>query len=303
MEYTKPSLSFEAQADLLMERGLDASKERIVEKLRAVNYYRLSGYWYPFCDCEHLFAEGTSLDMIWRRYTFDRHLRLLVMDAIERVEISVRTCMTEKFTQAHGPFGHLGRDGFSDGFDIVERGRFAGNIRVIAKKSKEAFVKHFAGRYGDKHADLPLWMAVETMTFGSMFTMFRYLKQHHQRSIANEFGLKATVLESWLHSLNYIRNVCAHHGRLWNRQLAVSPKIPHIKNSPEFHDPVSIKSTSKRMFCILTILKYMMDMIAPQSRWNKRFRSLLQEYPDIPLEEMRFPDNWESCSIWAPHHH
>src|SRR4030066_957983 len=111
MRYTKPALSFEQQAKLLLDRGLIApNKEVLVKRLSTVNYYRLSAYWYIFKKTDPVsgneyFAPGTTFEMIWRRYTFDRELRLLVMRAIEHVEVAIlRTQLVEYFTLLHGPF-------------------------------------------------------------------------------------------------------------------------------------------------------------------------------------------------------
>src|SRR5277367_3352549 len=96
VKYTKPVLSFEQQADQLLNRGLEADRARLIETLSRVSYYRLSAYWHPFKQPDESFAPATTLDMVWRRYTFDRQLRLLVMDAIERVEVAIlRTLMVE----------------------------------------------------------------------------------------------------------------------------------------------------------------------------------------------------------------
>ena len=102
MKYTKPALSFEQQAQRLLDRGLiTPDKGTLVQHLRVVNYYRLSAYWYPFkcidpATGNEQFTPDTTFEMIWRRYTFDSHLRLLVMDAIEYVEVAfLRTRMVE----------------------------------------------------------------------------------------------------------------------------------------------------------------------------------------------------------------
>jgi len=108
VRYDKPPLIFQKQADQFLDRGLRADRDVLIARLKAVSYYRLSGYWFPFrkSNPDQSFKSGTSLDTIWKRYTFDRHLRLLVMDAIERVEVSVRTSLVYHFAHTHGPFGY-----------------------------------------------------------------------------------------------------------------------------------------------------------------------------------------------------
>jgi len=111
--YSKQALSLEVQADRLIARGLIADRDELIGRLKVVNYYRLSGYLYPFrirnAEGKVLddFSPGTSLETVWRRYNFDRRLRILLLDAIERIEVAVRTRFVFHFVQAHGPFGYL----------------------------------------------------------------------------------------------------------------------------------------------------------------------------------------------------
>jgi len=296
MIYKKPSLSFEQQADLLISRGLQADRQELIAKLRAVNYYRLSGYWYPFRHPgNEAFKPNTTLNKIWRRYVFDRHLRLLAMDAIERVEIAVKTSIIYHHSHAYGPFGYTASV-YLPKLDSERYSSFMVKITEATSRSKEAFVEHFKKTYGDTHSLLPLWMAAEIMTFGMMLTMFRGLESKLQQAIAREYGIADKVLLSWLVAINTIRNVCAHHGRLRDRVLDYTPMIPRANKHPQWHDPVNIPQD--RIFGIFTILKYMMNIIAPQSRWSTRFKSLLEEYSEIPIASMGMADNWKQCPIW-----
>ncbi len=299
MKYEKKPLSFEQQADQLIQRGMQGEREIIIKRLRDVNYYRLSAYWYPFrnegCEQDSLLPD-TQFDVIWDRYVFDRQLRLLVMDAIERVEISIRTRMTNLIAlKANDAFVHLGRNGFPQSVDVVEQGRFVETIRRNATRSKEAFVEHFKEKYGDTHGDLPLWMAVEVMTFGNMLTLFKMLDMHSQREIAEVYGLPAKVLNSWLLTLNYVRNLCAHHSRLWNQEFSIRPVLPAKKSHPEWHDP---QISNHRVFATLTLLYYLLRRVAPQSGWATRLDKLLDKHPEIPLENMGFVKNWKNHPLW-----
>ncbi|OHB43984.1 MAG: hypothetical protein A2Y13_09390 [Planctomycetes bacterium GWC2_45_44] len=296
MIYNKPPLSFEQQAELLISRGLEANKGELVSKLRVVNYYRLSGYWYPFRYPQtDTFKAHTTLDKIWRRYTFDRQLRLLTMDAIERVEIAIKTSIIYHHSQAYGAFGYTAPI-YLPNLDNKNYYSFMDKIREATLRSKEAFVEHFKKNYGDTHLLLPLWMAAEIMTFGMMLTMFRGIEMKLQQTIAREYNVPDKVLLSWLVAINTIRNVCAHHGRLRDRVLDYTPMIPRVNKYPQWHDPVAIPQD--RIFGILTILKYMMNIVAPQSGWSERFKSLLDKYHEIPIASMGMPDNWRQCPIW-----
>ena len=302
MNYTKPALSFEQQAQRLLDRGLIApSKDELISQLKAVNYYRLSAYWYPFKTTDPIsgqerFSQGTTFETIWRRYSFDRELRLLVMDVVERVEVAIlRTRMVEQFTLQHGPFGYTDIRNFSPKFPLPEYTRLLNDVDDAVNRSNEEFVGRFRGKYTSEPR-LPLWMAVEVMSFGQLFTMFRNLNRNEQQALSQQFGLYPPVLVSWLHCLNFIRNACAHHSRLWNRELPIRPIIPDIRNRPEWHAPYQFDN--RKMFTVLTLLRYLLGSIHPQSDWQIRIEGIIREYPEVPLHWMGFPKNWKDNSIW-----
>jgi abortive infection bacteriophage resistance protein len=139
-------------------------------------------------------------------------------------------------------------------------------------------------------------MVAEIMPFGTMLTLFDGAEPAIKRAIAAEYGVPDVVFHSWLGTLNVVRNICAHHGRLWNRQLGFRPKFPNARKYPEWHTPVAIPND--RVFAILTILKYMLVYAAPQSQWPCRLRALLDASPDVPQYQMGFPPNWESSTLW-----
>ncbi|MEZ6234593.1 MAG: Abi family protein [Phycisphaerales bacterium] len=302
MEYAKPALTLEQQADRLLGRGLIASRADLIERLRVVGYYRLSAYWHPFRRDDPSqpgalldeFREGTSLDVVWDRYVFDRQLRLIVLDAMERIEVALRAMLALEHATRHGQFGYaLDRRAVPHlAWDRV--GDLLSRIAIEQARSKEAFAKHFRSRYGDEHAFLPLWMAAEIMTFGTLLTLYTATSSEVRRAVASAFGVHDTVFESWFKSLNVVRNICAHHGRLWNRELGLSPKIP--ERLTEWKHPVRVKGD--RVFGILTICKWSLDRVSSPSSWGERVVGLLRQHPRVPLVSMGFPEGWECSPIW-----
>ncbi|MBL8080466.1 MAG: Abi family protein [Anaerolineales bacterium] len=301
MHYTKPALTFEEQAQLLLKRGLVADKNLLVERLSLVNYYRLSAYWYNFKRIDIVtgvesFAPNTTFDMIWGRYSFDRELRRFIVEALEHVEVAVlRTCLVEQFTLAHGPFGYVTLANFNPRFSSTDHARLLSELTETINRSKEEFIGRFSGKY-TREAHLPLWMATEVMTFGQLFTMFRNLDRGDLQVIARRFNLYPPVMVSWLHTLLFIRNICAHHARLWNRDISIRPQIPARKHSPEWHSPVKFNNT--RVFAVLGLLCYLMKYLEPSYDFLARLEGLLLAYPEIPIREMGFPSNWKDSSIW-----
>lgn len=297
MRYTKPALTFEQQAAQLLERGLEADRDLLIARLRSVSYYRLSGYWYPFRNSDDSFQDGASLDTIWNLYRFDRQLRLLIIDAIERAEIAIRTSLIYHLAHAHGPFGYTDARCLPN-INAARHAKFLEKVATETERSQETFVSHFESTYGDSHKYLPIWMAAEIMTFGMLLTLFRGVDTSIKQNIANEYRVSDKVLESWLCTLNVIRNICAHHARIWNRELGYKPLIPRRRKHPEWHTPVKVPNN--RVFGVLTILKYMMAIIAPQSRWQEWLEDLISQFPEVSMRPTGFPENWQECPIWKP---
>ena len=296
MLFEKPALTIEEQVKLLLSRGMTGDAPTIANRLAMANYYRLSGYWYPFRSSENTFRQGTAFEHIWRRYTFDRHLRLLVMDALERVEITLRTQFAYHHAHSHGPFAY-----FEDPQSLPKltesRWRESRDkLLTEVNRSREPFMKHFRENDGTHHRVPPVWCAIEVISFGSLVTLYRNTTRKVKKAVSNVFGVPPEVLESWILALNAVRNLCAHHGRLWNKELGVKPMIPLAPHYPEWHDPVTIGN--ERVFGILTICQHCLAHIAPQSQWPERLAQLLAHYPEIPIPEMGFPQNWQQSPIW-----
>jgi abortive infection bacteriophage resistance protein len=138
-------------------------------------------------------------------------------------------------------------------------------------------------------------MVTELMTLGALLTLFRGSPSSVRKQIAGRFGTTDKVFDSWLGALTAVRNICAHHGRLWNRVLGYKPMIP--KKAAQWHEPVEVSNT--RVFGVLTILKYLLSDITRDTQWPTRLSGLLAEYPEIPLDSMGFPEDWRLCPLWV----
>ena len=294
MEYRKEPLSLEAQADRLLERGLVADRALLVRRLQVVNYYRLSGYLHPFRLPESdRYREGTNLAQVWDRYCFDRRLRVLMLDVIERIEVAVRTRLVFHFTHTHGPFGYLEARHLPK-LKIEDYLEWRTALLVETNRSKETFREHFFERYGDHHQELPLWMLAELMSMGSSLTFCKGVAPEFKQKVAADFGLVDEILLSWLRSLNGVRNGCAHHARLWNRGLGYPPILPN--KSPLWTG--EHKPNNQRCGVILLICRHLLALIDPGSRWPVRVEALFDEYPGIPLADMGLPENWRQHPVW-----
>jgi len=266
----------------------------------------LSAYWHTFREVDRTTNTqgerliGCSFDVVWQRYCFDRQLRLLVMDAIERIEVTIRTSLSYGLAhERRDPFGYVTD---VDALPKIkgrpkERAELLQRIEEETDRAHEVFKDKFFVKYGDSHRHLPIWMATEIMTFRTILTLFQAASNNVKQAVAASFGVHHSVFSSWLLTLNTVRNVCAHHGRLWNRQFGNSPTIPTGQHCRHWNTPVLIKHS--RMFAVLTMINHCINNIAPEVRWTQRFVDLLSQHQSVPIKYMGFPDNWRTSPLWT----
>jgi abortive infection bacteriophage resistance protein len=282
MKFQKKSLPIDEQIQLLKDRGLLFSDEaKAKESLNYIGYYRLSAYGKFYQEQNETFREGIDFNDILHLYIFDRKLKLLFFDAIERIEIALRTLLTLEFANPHGNLWYLKEELFGESFDYEEYRAFL-EERIQKAKRKTLFVQHFYDKYTAEEFP-PSWMMMEILTFGEVLRIYRNLKRPYRKDIAKKFGLKEKFLTSWLGGLAEIRNICAHHERLWNKMLR-PPKIP--KKS-------SLQKENRKVFNYILVVLLLMETISPNSDWRREVNDLLNEYSRVPKENMGFPKNWE----------
>lgn len=296
MKHDKPALTFEQQLDRLIKRGLEVpDRAQALHYLSHINYYRLAGYLLPFevDHALHLLRPGTTFNTLLQLYSFDRELRLLVLDALERIEISLRTSWA--YHVAHTVSAH----GYLERAHAASAKRFARELAQLERemdRSNERFVEHNRSKY--TQPDLPpTWVACEVMSMGQLSRWYALLYPYSLRKhIARPYGLDQQVLESVLHHLAYVRNVCAHHARLWNREMVVSWKVPR-KGAKTLLGAI-IEHESNRIYNTLCLLVWLLDRISPGHGWRSRMQSLFAEFtPD--LAAMGFPTGWEASELWV----
>ena len=295
VRYTKPPLTFEQQLDQLIDRGLSVPDRQVaLHALERISYYRLSGYWRPFKSSGETFEAGASFDVALSLYEFDRRLRLLVMDAIERAEIAVRTAVTYELAHRYGAFGHTDPGNFWSGF---KHGDYIASAEVEAKRARETFIDHYKTKY-EGFPTLPIWMATEVISLGGLSRLYSGMKKPDQTSIASAYGIHPPVLGSWLHTLTYVRNVCAHHSRLWNRVLGIRPKLP--RNERDWFPPHV--PHNDRLWVVLLILRRLMYHHHQGGDWQGDIERLVEPFvvDGRWRAAMGFPDAWREHPVWCP---
>ncbi len=272
--YDKPFLTFEQLIELLKSRGMVIDDEKqAINELSTIGYYRLSAYSYPFRKIENNlrlddFESGTNWQKVIDMYHFDKELRLLVMDAIEWIEIILRTQIVHFFSEKYTEFGHLTKDNFRDNFNYD---KWIGYIQKEESRSKSAAIKHFKENYADPHP--PLWVLIEEISFGSLSMFYSGLKTEDKKEISKYFKTNYDTLGSWLHTFVYVRNICAHHSKLWNVTLHIRPK-----KLSDFRMP------NDRIFIVLMVLAKLLAIPKKQDEWKNKIHELIdgiiQKHPD-----------------------
>jgi len=303
MQYTKVPLSIDEQAQRLMDRGLlCANPDRLKHYLAHIGYYRLSAYWLPFEQPSagegrrnHKFLPGTTFDRMLNLYIFDRKLRLLVMDAIERIEVAVRTRWAGAMALRHGAHAHMQSALFKNPWKHTsDLARVSGELEA----SSETFVIHYRSRYTEPFLP-PIWAVVETMSLG---TLSRWVSNTRDNEVKKEIMQNlqlptVEILEKVLHTFTPMRNVCAHHGRLWNRRFAMS--LPDIKRLRDrMVQPEAPHHQAHYLFNYLVVIEYLMSVINPRGSWKRRLVELLDSVGDAERQAMGFPPDWKARSPW-----
>ncbi|MBF0479595.1 MAG: Abi family protein [Candidatus Omnitrophica bacterium] len=292
-KYNKPPLSYDKQINLLASRGLIIANPSKSEKfLSQVSYYRFSAYCLPFELKRHQFHSGVTFERIQQLYEFDRRLRFLIDEALEVIEISVRSTISYYLARKYGAFVHEDAKIF---FDKSKHAEWITKIHDETVRSKETFIDHYKNKY-EEFPHLPLWMAVEVMSFGSLSQLYHNLLRDDQIALAQIIGYHSTVVSSWLHTFTYIRNICAHHSRIWNRELAIAMVVPKHDG---WHD-INTKRVGSVVFAVNNFLSKLPIEQRIRDEWHFEVNSLLSQPVAIPnfYEVMGFLNNWKESPLW-----
>lgn len=303
--FSKPALPIEDQLSKLLSKGLtvtDPDQAKLM--LRNIGFYRLSGYSHPFRSAGNRsrFKAGTTFDQIVRLYEFDRRLRLLVGDAIDRCEVAIRAQIVNETAIRLGAHWFVEPRHFNKAFQLSDlqskienavgiRFNPATNQKEYPQKHSETFISHYYSKY-DQPKYPPIWMTAETLSFGVLSRMLSYLADEKiLEAISKPFGFHHTVFRQWVFSLSYLRNLCAHHNRLWNRVFSIPPKVAK-KHKGMIPQP-------DRFYAFAVVLFDLLKSIQGGDGWALRLRKLMDEFPEIDPLAMGFPADWHKETFWS----
>lgn len=291
--YNDSPLTTGGLIQLLKSRGLAFKDEtKASHLLDHISYFRFKSYLQPLIQNKQTgtFKIGFAFEDAYTLYKFDSALRKLICSEMEKIEISLRTIISQELSHTYSPYWFTDKTLFSN--QTKYSGILSG-IEAELKRSDDDQILGFKKTYSNQFP--PSWMTMEVSSFGTLSLLFKYLNGGRtKRNIANHFGVADTVLESWIHSFVYVRNICAHHSRLWNKTLRVTGGFPKRTS----HGFINTRVQNDRVYYILCIIRYMLLTINPNSSFTTRLKQLLQDYTSVDIKAMGFSANWESEPLW-----
>lgn len=294
MEYTKPALSISDQLAALQQRGLTINDMAQAEEfLNNVSYFRFAAYLRIFEQTDRTFRSCSTFEQVATLYMFDVELRKLLFGAVQRIEIALRSRVIHQFSLAHGPFWFL------ETSLAIDKPRFAKNLATLEREldmTKEDFIKEHTAKYGTTNFP-PAWKMLELVSFGCLTKLYmNFADTPAKKRIARSFGVaKFEYLESWMVVINILRNYCAHHARVWNRNYSNNPKLPRVMRNA-WVNVSGIAPTS--LYAILCCIAYWLRSIDPQTTFAADLKTLIAKYPTVSPSAMGFTQGWEQEPLW-----
>ncbi len=298
--FEKKAFTITQQIDRLQERGLIiTSMDKADHYLSHISYYRLGEYWHSMQSdkVNHIFKENSRFKDVIALYNFDGELKILLFDVIEKIEISLRTKLIYHLSHEIDPWWFQNFNIFINSKELVKT---LANLEVELTRSKElTIVNHFKNHKDDLRFP-PSWKSLEQTSFGSLSKLYGNLKNtvKSKDTIAQEYGvINHTFLPSWLQSIAQICNYCAHHSRLWNKNLPGTPKLlsnPHfnwITDVPKQHE-------FPKLYIHLCLMKYLLDRIQPENNFAIRIDYILKKYPNVDPNALGLKPNWQNEPLW-----
>lgn len=300
MLYNKPAITIAQQIAVLKQRGLIISDDALAGLfLSNISYYRLAGYWWPMQADKtlHTFKPNSTFENVIDLYNFDGELRVLVFDIIEKIEVGFRTRLIYHLSHEISPWWFEDATIFRN---IPEHTKALIAIDRELRQSKEVFItQHYITYHTDTRRP-PSWKTIEVVSLGVISKLYGNLKPSvvSKDKIAAELGtVNHTYLPSWLQTIAQIRNICAHHGRLWNKNLPGRPKL--LSKPPNaWVQQVPPVSEHQMLYVHLCCMKYLLNIINPGNTFTQRLDILMGKYPNIDPNALGLKPGWQQEPLW-----
>ena len=248
-------MTIDEQVENLKSIGLVVEDEEYAKRiLNDISYFRLvKAYSLNLKPKNGNYNEQTTFKQIVDLYLFNANFRQIIFPEIEKVEINVRCRIANYFAQQYGVLGYLEADNFAEQQYHEE---FLRDIEEeIGRNSKAPFVRNFRENY--EGGNLPIYALVEVFSFGTLSKFYKNMKNPDKKAIAQTFGVGYTYIESWLESISYVRNICAHYGRLYNAKLSKTPML--------YKEYAQAGIGNNRVYGVLLCMKHLLNN---DEHWN-----------------------------------
>jgi len=287
------------QLELLKNRGMLVNNEHeALQYLANISYYRLKGYWWDMQSdkVEHEFEPDTYFHEVIDRYNFDRQLRLILFDAIEHIEIALRTKLIYHLSLAYGPNWYSDSKLFND--EELHK-KHLNKLQEEFGYSNEIFIKE----HKRKHRNTPpeSWKILEVSTMGTLSKLYKNLNHQlpEKSIIAKEMGLNLhNELSSWLEAIVYVRNITAHHSRLWSRNMVKRPTLNILNPKTGWLNKPLTNAQAKKPFLIISCMLYICNNVVPKHKIKQRIINLFNDNPEIPIYKLGFLGSWKEQNLW-----
>lgn len=282
---------------ILEHRGLTINdRQKAQLYLESIGYYRLSAYMHPLLKTPkslHQYKTGASFAKVMMLYRFDKKLRMLLFNEIEKIEIAIREAVMNMAAERTGDIYWLTNSSY-----FRDQTIFNNSMAMLSKeyeRSTEDFIEHFKRTYTEPFP--PAWILGELLPMGSVNMYYRNLKDKTlKKQIVKRFGLHAPVLESWLSVLTLTRNACCHHARVWNKVNKIIPNDMKGMTMPW----ITIDADKRRIYYNICIIKYFLNIISPNNDMSDKINRLFEAFPEIDQKALGFTVGWENEPLW--HH-
>lgn len=302
--FNKKPFTLTAQVERLQKRGLIIKHPRIAEKyLINISYYRLGEYWYVMQSDKdnHIFKPNSKFEDVIALYNFDAELRMLLFDVIEKIEISLRTKLIYHLSHEVDPWWFQNQDCFKNSYF------FKSTLRTLTKeiersRSKDVIlIKHYE-KYSDGKLP-PAWKTIEYTSIGNLSKIYGNLNDRlkSKKRIAREFGaVNQDYFPSWLQSIAQIRNFCAHHSRLWNRNLPNTVKLLSNPPNPWITNEKDVPNSREfnKLYIHMCLMRYLLNTILPKNNFSTRLNDLFIKYPNVDPNALGMKPKWQEEPLW-----
>lgn len=280
------------------QAGLEIANEgQLRLQLATIGTFRFEEYGRALRTGGRYNAGVTDVDVL-RLHEFDKELRAMAFKATGEVELAFRSQLTAAYVPEYGNYWYLVPYLMTlrRSHDKTMYARLLEKMAADYQRHDEPFMVQFRQEHNGKYAPSALQMDIST--FGTISQLFDFLRSNpHKRKIVDFFGLNENILVSWLHCLVNMRNICAHHGRLWNRQLSIWPLLPRNPAHIFLRQPGTHTNT---VYHALGILRYLLEALGKGESFLADTLGLLEAYPGVEPVRMGFPPAWRDEPLWLP---